>query len=107
MGVNDGSISDILHDAVGNVQEIIRSELRLAKTEFREEAGEGQVRGRTVGRRGSFRPVRQLLPATCYRLCSVHGYPGLGGVTRCGRRSLGFRGCNGEYRNKAFQAGTY
>jgi uncharacterized membrane protein YqjE len=35
----DRSISTVLHDIVGNVQEIIRSEVRLAKTEITEELG--------------------------------------------------------------------
>jgi len=33
------SISTVLYDIVGNVQEIVRSELRLARTEFTEELG--------------------------------------------------------------------
>ena len=35
----DRSISTVLHDIVGNVQDIIRSEVRLAKTEITEELG--------------------------------------------------------------------
>jgi len=35
----DRSISTVLHDIVGNVQDIIRSEVRLAKTEVTEELG--------------------------------------------------------------------
>jgi uncharacterized membrane protein YqjE len=34
----DRSFSDVLHDVVRNVQEIVRSEVRLAKTEIQEEA---------------------------------------------------------------------
>jgi uncharacterized membrane protein YqjE len=37
MANGDRSISTVLHDIVGNVQEIIRSEVRLAKTEVTEE----------------------------------------------------------------------
>ena len=33
----DRSISELLHDIVGNVQEIVRSELLLARTEVKEE----------------------------------------------------------------------
>ena len=33
----DRPISSVLHDIVGNVQDIVRSELRLAKTELTEE----------------------------------------------------------------------
>ena len=35
----DRSISTVLHDIVGNVQDIIRSEVRLAETEVTEELG--------------------------------------------------------------------
>ena len=37
MPMADRSISAVLHDIVGNVQEIVRAELRLAKTEVTEE----------------------------------------------------------------------
>lgn len=33
----DRSISEVLRDIVGNIQDIVRSEVRLAKTEVREE----------------------------------------------------------------------
>jgi hypothetical protein len=35
----DKSFADVLRDALDHVQEIIRSEIRLAKTELREETG--------------------------------------------------------------------
>ena len=38
MPSNDRSVSDVLQDIVGNIQDIIRSEVRLAKTEVRQEA---------------------------------------------------------------------
>ncbi len=38
MATMDRSIGSILQDIVGNVQSIVRSEVRLAKTEIREEA---------------------------------------------------------------------
>lgn len=37
MATADRSISSVLHDIVGNVQDIVRSELRLARTELTEE----------------------------------------------------------------------
>ena len=37
--VTERSITDILHDIVTDIQEIIRSEIRLAKVELGEEAG--------------------------------------------------------------------
>ena len=36
-------ISAVLHDIVGNVQEIVRSEVRLATTEIREEIGKSRA----------------------------------------------------------------
>jgi uncharacterized membrane protein YqjE len=41
-----GSIADLLQEIVGNVQHIIRSEVRLAKTEIKEEA---TAAGRAAG----------------------------------------------------------
>lgn len=41
------SIADVLKDIVGNVQQLIRAELRLARTEIREEVGKAS-RGITV-----------------------------------------------------------
>jgi uncharacterized membrane protein YqjE len=38
MAAEDRSLSDVLQDVIRNVQEIVRSEVRLAKTEIREEA---------------------------------------------------------------------
>lgn len=38
MAVNERSFSEVITSIFGNVQEIIRSEVRLAKTEIREEA---------------------------------------------------------------------
>lgn len=37
MATQERSISDVLQDIVGNIQDIVRSEVRLAKSEVREE----------------------------------------------------------------------
>lgn len=42
MGVENRTFSDVMQDIVGNVQEIVRSEVRLAKTEVQEEAGKAK-----------------------------------------------------------------
>jgi uncharacterized membrane protein YqjE len=42
-------ISAVVHDIVGNVQNIVRSELRLARTEFREELGQSRTAGMLLG----------------------------------------------------------
>jgi uncharacterized membrane protein YqjE len=43
------SISAVLHDIVGNVQNIVRSEIRLAKTEATEELGKARSAGVMLG----------------------------------------------------------
>ena len=42
MAAGNRSLSDVLQDIIGNVQEIVRSEVRLAKTEIREEAAKAK-----------------------------------------------------------------
>lgn len=49
-GDNSRSITDVLQDIVANVQTIIRSEVRLAKTELTEEAAKaGKAAGMLAG----------------------------------------------------------
>jgi uncharacterized membrane protein len=49
-GENSRSISDVVEDILGNVQTIIRSEVRLAKTEVTEEATKaGRAAGMMAG----------------------------------------------------------
>lgn len=49
-GRDDASIADVLSDIVSNIQNIIRSEVRLAKTEMTEEAtAAGRAAGILVG----------------------------------------------------------
>jgi len=42
MAVGDRSFSDVVQDVIRNVQEIVRSEVRLAKTEIREEVAKAK-----------------------------------------------------------------
>src|SRR3954454_22840574 len=49
MATSERSISEVLQDIVGNIQDIIRSEVRLAKTEVREEAAKAQSAGLLLG----------------------------------------------------------
>ena len=42
MAAGDRSLSDVFQDIIRNVQEIVRSEIRLAKTEIREEAAKAK-----------------------------------------------------------------
>ena len=46
---NGRSISSVLRDIVGNVQDIVRSELRLAKKEIAEEMGKAKTAGTLLG----------------------------------------------------------
>ena len=45
MSSNERSISSVLKDIAGNIQDIVRGELRLAKTEVREELGKAKSAG--------------------------------------------------------------
>ena len=45
MPASERSISEVLQDIVGNIQEIVRSEVRLAKTEIRDEANRAKPAG--------------------------------------------------------------
>ncbi len=47
-GGRDRSATDVIKDIVGNLQEIIRSEVRLARAEIREEAGKALLAGRKL-----------------------------------------------------------
>lgn len=45
----DRSVSEVLQDIVGNIQDIVRSEVRLAKTEIREEIANAQSASLVLG----------------------------------------------------------
>ena len=49
MATVDRPIAAVLHDIVSNVQEIVRSEVRLAKTELTEEVGKARSAGLLCG----------------------------------------------------------
>jgi Flp pilus assembly protein TadB len=49
MATSDRSIAEVLQDVLRNLQEIIRSEVRLVKTEAREEIGKAKSAGLLVG----------------------------------------------------------
>jgi uncharacterized membrane protein YqjE len=49
MATADRSISSVLHDIVGNVQDIVRSELRLARTELTEELAKARKGAMLLG----------------------------------------------------------
>lgn len=67
------SIPEVLQDIVGNVQEIIRSEFRLAKTELKEEASRAAKPAATfgVGLAFGFYGIGFLLLAAVYGLSLV------------------------------------
>jgi len=45
----DRSVSEVLQDIVGNIQEIVRAEVRLAKTEVRDEAAKAKEASVAIG----------------------------------------------------------
>jgi uncharacterized membrane protein YqjE len=49
MSPADRTISAVLHDIVGNIQDIVRCEIRMAKTELTEELGKSRSAGVLVG----------------------------------------------------------
>src|SRR5207344_539987 len=49
MSPADRSISAVLHDIVGNIQDIVRCEIRMAKSELIEELGKSRSAGVLVG----------------------------------------------------------
>jgi uncharacterized membrane protein YqjE len=67
------SVPEVLQDMVGNLQEIIRSELRLAKTEIKEEAAKAARPAATfgVGLVLGFYGMGFLLLAAVYGLSAV------------------------------------
>jgi uncharacterized membrane protein YqjE len=67
------SVPEVLQDIVGNLQEIIRSEFRLAKTELREEAANAAKPAATfgVGLVLGFYGIGFLLLASVYGLSTV------------------------------------
>jgi uncharacterized membrane protein YqjE len=73
MAIADRTISSVLHDIVGNVQDIVRSELRLAKTELSEELGKSRAAATLLGMGAvlSLVAVLFLLLAAVYALSSV------------------------------------
>ena len=67
------SVPEVLHDIVGNLQEIVRSEFRLAKTEIKEEAAKAAKPAATfgVGLVMGFYGIGFLLLASVYGLSTV------------------------------------
>jgi uncharacterized membrane protein YqjE len=67
------SVPEVLQDIVGNLQEIVRSEFRLAKTELKEEAAKAAKPAATfgVGLVMGFYGIGFLLLASVYGLSTV------------------------------------
>ena len=73
MHASERSISELLQNIVGNIQEIVRSEVRLAKTEIRDEATKAKVAGVlvAVGALAAIFSVLFLLLMIVYALSAV------------------------------------
>jgi len=67
------SISDVVQDIIRNIQEMLRSEVRLAKTELREEAAKAKSAGILLGGGAvsAFFAIFFLLLMTVYALTRV------------------------------------
>jgi len=67
------SISDVVQDIIRNIQEMLRSEVRLAKTELREEAVKAKAAGALLGGGAvsAFFAIFFLLLMTVYALTRV------------------------------------
>jgi uncharacterized membrane protein YqjE len=52
MAIAERPISKVLHDIAGNIQDIVRSELRLAKTELTEELAKSRAAATLLGAGG-------------------------------------------------------
>jgi uncharacterized membrane protein YqjE len=67
------SVPELLQNIVNNLQEIIRSEFRLAKTEFKDEAGKAAKPAATfgIGLVLSFYGIGFLLLAAVYGLSTI------------------------------------
>lgn len=73
MPAGDRSFAEILQDVVGNVQEIVRSEVRLAKAEIKEEAAKAKSSAMLlgIGAASAVYAVLFLLLMTVYALTLV------------------------------------
>jgi len=60
MSANERSFMDVMQDILRNVQEIVRSEVRLAKTELREEVVKAKTSGVLLGA-GSMAAIYSVL----------------------------------------------
>ena len=69
----DRSFSEVLHDIIGNIHDIIRAEVRLAKTEVREEISRARsgVLLLTIGTLGGIFSVLFILLAILIALASL------------------------------------
>jgi uncharacterized membrane protein YqjE len=54
MAPGERSLADVLQDIIRDVQEIVRSEVRLAKTELREEAAKAKTAASLLGATAAF-----------------------------------------------------
>lgn len=73
MPAGDRSFAEVLQDVVGNIQEIVRSEVRLAKAEIKEEAAKAKSSAMLlgIGAASAVYAVLFLLLMTVYALTLV------------------------------------
>ena len=90
MAAEDRSFSDVVQDILRNVQEIVRSEVRLAKTEIREEAVKAKILGGIARRGRDDGYLRNSLSAAYDCFCAGSRHADLG---RCADRGSGIGCC--------------
>jgi hypothetical protein len=87
------SVQEVLQDIVGNLQEIIHSEFRLAKAELKEEAVRASKPAAYIRDRAGFWLLRNRFLASVIGLLVDHLDVGLAGSSACRRGSCDCRYC--------------
>jgi hypothetical protein len=96
------SVAEVLQDIVGNLQQIIRSEFRLAGAELKEKAARA-ARPATTLVVSAILGLRARFPAFGHRLCSLNRTVCLVGGVDC-FRSFDLRFCHfGRYRTQQIE----
>ena len=83
-GGRERPMTEVLKDIIGNVQEMVRSEVRLARVEIRDESIENRAGRSNAGSRGCAGDHRRCFPVRVPRAALGFGDAGMGGdVGRC------------------------
>ena len=81
-GGRERPMTEVLKDIIGNVQEMVRSEVRLARVELREEASKTARAGAMLAAGACLAHIAGVFPAGVH--CATSGYGDAGiGRQRC------------------------